>query len=346
MQPEPRVSVVTPFYNTEPYIAECIESVLAQTHANFEYLLVNNKSSDGSRETAARYAARDPRIRLIDNPEFVSLIDNFNGALRQIAPDSAYVKMVLADDLLYPECLAKMVEVGERAKSAWLVAAYFQQGDDLAGAGVPRGVSCMPGREACRRMLLDGYFMLGTPTTVMYRAEAVRATEQFFPVGRYHPDSDVGFALLLEHDLGFVHQVLSFVRTDNVSITNSTQQFHPNLLDYLMLLERFGPSVLTREELARRGADTRKEYYAFLGRAVLRAKGRRFWDYHRGGLATIGRDLRWQDLLPASLNELLRLSLNPGQTLEQALGEIRKRVRGEQDHVPLPHQRAERQQQP
>ena len=61
------VSVVTPFYNTAAYLEECIESVLAQTYRDFEYLLVNNKSTDGSREIAARYAAKDPRLRLLDN---------------------------------------------------------------------------------------------------------------------------------------------------------------------------------------------------------------------------------------------------------------------------------------
>ena len=55
MKHEPRVSVVTPFYNTAEYLAECIESVLAQTYTNFEYILVNNKSTDGSREIAERY---------------------------------------------------------------------------------------------------------------------------------------------------------------------------------------------------------------------------------------------------------------------------------------------------
>ena len=61
--PSPLVSVLTPFYNTAPYLAECIESVLAQTRGDFEYLLVDNCSTDGSDDIAAGYAARDPRIQ-------------------------------------------------------------------------------------------------------------------------------------------------------------------------------------------------------------------------------------------------------------------------------------------
>ena len=82
--PQPVVSVVTPFYNVAPYLAECIESVLAQTFVDFEYLLVNNQSTDGSREIAAAHAARDPRIRLIDNQRFVGQVENYNGALAHV----------------------------------------------------------------------------------------------------------------------------------------------------------------------------------------------------------------------------------------------------------------------
>ena len=62
---QPLVSIITPFYNTEQYIAECIESVLAQTYAHWEYILVNNQSTDASRTIAEQYARKDSRIRHI-----------------------------------------------------------------------------------------------------------------------------------------------------------------------------------------------------------------------------------------------------------------------------------------
>ena len=49
---EPFVSVLTPVYNGEDFLAECIESVLSQTHGNFEYIIVNNRSTDRSLEIA------------------------------------------------------------------------------------------------------------------------------------------------------------------------------------------------------------------------------------------------------------------------------------------------------
>src|SRR5262245_49195446 len=99
------VSVVTPFYNTADYIAECIESVLGQTHRRFEYLLVDNHSTDGSADIARRYAARDERIRVIRNTEFLAQVPNYNNALLHISADSRYCKVVQADDALFPRCL-------------------------------------------------------------------------------------------------------------------------------------------------------------------------------------------------------------------------------------------------
>ena len=321
----PLVSVVTPFYNTAAYIAQCIESVLAQTRPDFEYVLVDNRSTDGSREIAERYARADPRIRVFENEKFVGQLENFNGALAHVSPQSRYVKFALADDLLFPECLARMVALGESEPEAGLIAGYYLHGDHPAGSGVPYGVSRLSGAEACRRMLLGRGFPLGTPTTVLYRADIVRARKPFFRTDDLHADTNTGYEVLLEHDLGFVHQVLSFVRTDNESLSWERQQFHTQILDYYIVFERYGRRVLSPEQFEHRRREFEDEYYAFLGRAALRLKGRSFWEYHRAGLATIGRELRWRDVLPRSLTEFVRLALNPQSTLQQAIDEVRRR---------------------
>ena len=84
-----RVSVVTPFYNTAAYLAECIESVLAQSYSEFEYILMDNCSTDGSSEIAATYAYRDPRIRLIRCSQFLPQLPNYNRAQRFPTPASS-----------------------------------------------------------------------------------------------------------------------------------------------------------------------------------------------------------------------------------------------------------------
>src|SRR6266581_1256369 len=85
MQTQPLVSLVTPVYNGEKYLAECIESVLVQTYQNWEYIIVNNCSTDRSREIAEGYAKQDARIRIHTNQKFVGMIQNHNIAFRQIS---------------------------------------------------------------------------------------------------------------------------------------------------------------------------------------------------------------------------------------------------------------------
>ena len=66
---QPLVSVLTPVYNGEKFLAECIESVLAQDYQHWEYHIVNNCSTDGTLRIAQSYADKDPRIRVTTNGE-------------------------------------------------------------------------------------------------------------------------------------------------------------------------------------------------------------------------------------------------------------------------------------
>jgi len=325
--PEPLVSVVTPFHNTVAYLPECIESVLAQTYTNFEYVLVDNKSTDGSREVADRYAAIDPRIIVLENDTFLDQLRNFNGAVARINPASKYCKMVLGDDGLFPDCLTMMVAAAERDTGIGIVGAYFLDGDRVAGHGIARTESVVTGSEVCRRMLRHEYYLMGSPTAVLYRADIVRSRVPFFSPDRYHADTEVSYEILLDHDLSFVHQVLSFMRADNDSITSTRRRYYPYLLDRLIVVERYGPAVLGDRELRAVRSTARRNYFNYLARSLLARHDRGFWQYHRDGLATIGWRLRRRDLLPRSLAEVARFALNPQHTLARCVAALRSNAR-------------------
>src|SRR5215471_4874584 len=94
----PLVSVLVPVYNCEAYLEECLESVLRQTYANWECVVVNNRSTDGTLAIAEQFAARDSRIRIHNNTEFVRVVRNHNNAFEQMSPRAKYCKLVQADD--------------------------------------------------------------------------------------------------------------------------------------------------------------------------------------------------------------------------------------------------------
>ena len=65
----PKVTVITPTYNGAAYIAETIDSVLAQTLTDFEMIVVDDGSTDGTRDILDSYAARDARVRVVKRPK-------------------------------------------------------------------------------------------------------------------------------------------------------------------------------------------------------------------------------------------------------------------------------------
>ena len=156
MATEPFVSVLTPVYNGEDYLAECIESVLAQDYQNYEYIIVNNCSTDRSLEIAREYALRDSRIRVHNNQTFVGVIENHNIAFRLISPQAAYCKIVSADDYIFPEYLTRMVGFASEHPSAGIIGCYQLSGAYIKWQGFTYPNAVITGEEICRRVFLGG----------------------------------------------------------------------------------------------------------------------------------------------------------------------------------------------
>ena len=289
---EPLVSVVTPFYNTADYLDECIQSVLAQTHRNFEYILVDNRSTDRSREIAQRWVTRDARVRLEVNPDFVSQVQNYNGALRHISPISKYTKIVQADDTIVPRCLTEMVALADAHPSIGVVSSYRMYGTHVQPDEQPHPDAFIPGREAARLVLGDdNLYMFGSPTTLMFRSDIVRGRVPFYDEARFFEDVDIVYDLLREHDFGFVHQILSFKRLEPGSIWGHMRGYKPRFVSRLMQLKLHGPYFLTKEEQARHEAEHEAAYVRFLAWAWVRRRDEMFWEFHRKALATVGIDI-------------------------------------------------------
>ena len=182
---QPLVSVLTPVYNGELYLAECIESVLAQTYENWTYTIVNNCSRDRTLEIAEAYAAKDKRVRVHSDGVFLPIMANHNRAFGLVSTDAKYVKVVSADDWILPEFIARMVEFAEANPSVGLVGSYQLAGGGdewyVRNGGLSFSRLAISGREACRLHLLGRTDAFGTPTSSLYRADIVRRTANFFP---------------------------------------------------------------------------------------------------------------------------------------------------------------------
>lgn len=103
----PCVSVLMPVYNAQRYVAEAIESILEQTFTDFEFLIVDDGSTDRSLKILQRYAARDTRIRLISRPN-TGCVRALNEMLA-LAQGELIARMD-ADDIAMPDRLIQQVE--------------------------------------------------------------------------------------------------------------------------------------------------------------------------------------------------------------------------------------------
>jgi glycosyltransferase involved in cell wall biosynthesis len=321
MKIEPLVSVVTPVYNGEKYLDQCIESVLGQTCGNWEYILVNNCSTDRSLDIMKRYARRDTRIRVHENRAFVSATENHDIAFRRMSPGSRYCKVVHADDWLFPECIERMVDVAERNPSVGIVGAYRLDGARVSLDGLPYPSTVIPGRRICRTTLLGGPYVFGSPTSLLIRSEIIRKREPFYDERTFsiHADTAVCYDILLDWDFGFVHQVLTFTRRHQRARTVFAQEMNSYLGSSLLILKRYGPLCLSEEEYKRCFEKGLRTYYRFLARKILRRRGKEFWDFHRGIMEKAGIGLHLTPLVKAFFGEGADVFASPIKTLQAAL---------------------------
>lgn len=173
----PAVSIVVPVYNAVEYIDASIKSILAQTWRDFELLVSDNCSNDGTWEKLQRYSG-DPRVRLTRHVSTIPALDNFNYVTRLARGE--FIKMVCADDVLYPDNVA--VLVGELNSHPLAVLAVSSK-DVIDATGTViirnRGLAGLRGEivgiQAIRRSVLAGTNIYGEPPSALFRRRALNA---------------------------------------------------------------------------------------------------------------------------------------------------------------------------
>lgn len=314
---QPLVSVITPVYNGEKYLVECIESVLAQTYHNWEYCIVNNCSTDRTLEIAETYANKDKRIRIHNNSQFVGSLQNGNIAFRQISLASKYCKVVHADDWLFPECIMRMVELAEAHPAVGIVSAYRLTNTRVMVQALPYARTVIPGHEICRMTLLGLPSVFGSPSSMLIHADEVRKRPEFFNEANPHCDMEACLDILRSRDFGFVHQMLTFSRSHSESETDRDSRFGTSQVARLEHLTKYGREYLSEKEYGERLRKRWEDYYTFLGSRLFRKNERGFWKYHWNAMARLGFSLSTARLAKAALIRVISMALNPMDSLKK-----------------------------
>lgn len=276
----PKISVCIPSYNCGPFLADAIESVLAQSCSDFELLIIDDCSTDSSAEIIAGFAAKDPRIIFLRNEANLGMVANWNRCIELARGE--FIHYLFADDTFAsPECLARMLHVIESDPAISLVVSARNIIDEDSRV---KRVAChfrdkkvAPGTDVIRRCLYEARNLIGEPSVVMFRKS--QALRGFHAGYAQLVDLEMWFYLLEQGKFAFLAEPLASFRDHPGQQTKANMRRMLHIDESLMLLRDFA-------------AKPYNGFSAFTRWYLTYSQGYRIWKLHRQGL--ISREIAEQ----------------------------------------------------
>lgn len=257
----PHISVCLPVYNDADTVGETISSLLGQSHSNFEIVVSDNASSDGTREVVASYD--DPRIRYRRNDHNVGAFPNWNLAIRDARGE--HIAVYHADDVYHPDILAAESDFLSGHPEA---GAVFTMDDWIDEDGRRIGESRLPpelvGRnlhgfhDVFESLLLHGNNFLRCPTFMARRAVFDRVgffEEQVEPF-RSARDLEFFLRLLREYPIGIIDRKLVRYRISKRQGTSDAMYLRTGESDHIRVMDHFLPLAGGPQAFPKRVADS------------------------------------------------------------------------------------------
>ena len=273
----PRVSIVVPSFNNASFIEATMDAILAQTFADFELVVADHSSSDGTWELLQPYAA-DPRVRLLQTEAGGGAPRNWERVTAEARGE--LVKLVCGDDIIYPDCLRDQVAAMDTHPSVVLVAAQRDLIDARGGIvttrrGLAGLVGRVPGRVAARHTVVAGSNIFGEPACVLVRREALIHAGGWDARHPFVIDEATYVKVLLVGDFFGIDKALAAFR-----LSSSQWSVHlaraqsDQVIGFHHQLAAEAPGLLSRADLwrgdamARAMAHVRRLAYVWVGRRM------------------------------------------------------------------------------
>lgn len=274
----PRVSVVVPAYNNAEFLERTLESSLAQDYTDYELVVADHSSSDGSDAILARYAGH-PRVRVLEpTPAGGGALANWNRVSAHARGE--FIKLVCGDDLISPTALREQVQALDDNPGAVFVASQRDlidaQGKTvIRGRGLAGLQGRIPGREAVRRSVRAGTNIFGEPGCVMFRRELLEREGGWDNSSPYLIDQATYTRIMLHGDMVALPRTLASFRISNTqwSVRLVKQQAEQAIAFHEALRAR-DPSLLSTGDvrvgnaMARLMAQARRLTYLWLRRRM------------------------------------------------------------------------------
>lgn len=217
MSRPPLVTVIVSVFNGAPYLAQTLDSILAQSFPHFTLILVDDASTDNTPAIIANYAGRDSRIRAIHNPHNKGIAASHNAAMAMAT--TPYIAPMGADDLVTPHWLEKKCAVMEAQPH---LAALGNALQNITEDGVPQGTAWTP--VATPHALRSALFTSGTG---MPHGSTLLRTDVLKRLGGYREnfaaalDVDLWLRMVEHYDIACLPDILLLYRQHSTSVTHT-----------------------------------------------------------------------------------------------------------------------------
>ncbi|HEY2944034.1 MAG TPA: glycosyltransferase [Vicinamibacteria bacterium] len=242
MSADPRVSVCIPTFNHGRFLGEALRSVLDQDYQDYEVIVSDNASTDGT-EAVVRELA-DERIRYLRNDRNIGMMENWNRAIQQSR--GRYVKVLQADDALRPGALSSTVPILDADGGVGIVVgarAYIDEQGRPLGTKFPFRKE---GRYRGRALIGESLIRrpIGNPSFVLLRRECFDRVGLFDPAVAPDGDLDMWNRILCFWDLYYLPKILASSRmhpgSHTAALVSSGTHIEESLKDIRTMLGKPG----------------------------------------------------------------------------------------------------------
>jgi glycosyltransferase involved in cell wall biosynthesis len=261
----PRVSVVVPSYNNVSFIEATMDSILAQTFEDFELVVADHSSADGTWERLQHYRT-DPRVRLLRTEAGGGAARNWERVTSSARGE--LLKLVCGDDVIYPDCLRRQVEAMDANPSVVLVAAQRDLIDArgailMSRRGLAGLTGRVAGRKAVRHTVVAGSNIFGEPACVLFRRQTLQDAGGWDGRHPYVIDEGTYVNVMLRGDfLGIDTSLAAFrLSSSQWSVQLAREQSH-QVIEFHHQLANDVSGLLSRTDLLRGDARARGMAYA------------------------------------------------------------------------------------
>lgn len=237
MKKHPLVSVIMPVYNGSRFVGKAVESILNQTYQCFEFIIVDDASTDNSLATLQGFRKKDRRIRLFRNPKHLGVSQTVKAAIKRVR--GRYIARMDSDDIAYPTRLGKQVAYLESHPNTVAVGAQCKIIDTN---GKTLGFKRFPLKHEDIYRYIFTFIPLQQPTLMIARKRLPRHFHYYVDGMNTAEEVELLFKLFFYGKVENLPDVLLKYRLheNNTSLMNSKDTFRQTLRARITAITRYG----------------------------------------------------------------------------------------------------------